>query len=129
MPRKKKFVVEVEKAIERIVKRLITNYRPDRIILYGSFAYGKPSEDSDIDMLIIKNSKKRRLDRGVEVRRIADDFAKNYAFSPIVLTPAELKRRIELGDDFVLEILDRGTTLYDRQGLPKSRRMVPTRQN
>jgi len=87
---------------------------PQKIILFGSYARGNPTEDSDIDLLIIKETNKRRDERFVDVKRIIYNPNIRVPVSPIVYTPKELKRRLDMGDDFVNEILKRGVVLYDR---------------
>jgi len=105
----------LHRILSEIVEAVKAEYAPERIILYGSFAYGVPDADSDIDLLIIKNTPERPLDRRVRVRRIVDIRDPSYpAFSPLVLTPEEVKRRLEMGDQFVQEILARGEVLYAR---------------
>ena len=105
----------VKKIIFQIVEDIKNKYNPERIILYGSFAYGAPDENSDIDLLIIKETSERPLDRRVRVRRMVDIRDSSYpAFSPIVLTPEEIKQRLEIGDQFIQEILTRGEVLYAR---------------
>ncbi|RLC44808.1 MAG: nucleotidyltransferase domain-containing protein, partial [Candidatus Cloacimonadota bacterium] len=58
-----------QKQIEKIVKRIIKHYRPDKIILFGSYAYGNPTEHSDLDLLIVKNSNLPRYKRAREIRK------------------------------------------------------------
>ena len=99
----------------QIVEGIEAKYDPERIILYGSFAYGTPDKNSDIDLLIIKETSERPLDRMTLIHRIADIRDSSYpAFSPIVLTPEEIKQRLEIGDQFIEEILTRGEVLYAR---------------
>lgn len=105
---------EIKKIISEITRKIREKYHPEKIILFGSYAYGKPGNDSDIDLFIVKNTKKRRIDRFVEVKRIAYDSERNIPFSPLVYTSKEIKERIALGDDFVAEILKRGKVLYAR---------------
>ena len=96
-----------------MVERIKNGYAPEKIILYGSFAYGHPDRNSDIDLLIIKDTSERPIDRRVRVRRIADIKDSSYpAFSPIVLTTRELNRRLQIGDQFVEEIISKGKVLY-----------------
>ena len=96
-----------------MVERIKNKYTPEKIILYGSFAYGHPDRNSDIDLLIIKDTSERPIDRRVRVRRIADIKDSSYpAFSPIVLTTKELNRRLQIGDQFVEEIISKGKVLY-----------------
>lgn len=104
--------VKVKEVILNVVKKIKEHYTPEKIVLYGSFAYGKPDEDSDIDFLIIKNTKERPIDRRVYVRRIVSVLRKGHPFSSIVVTPQELKARLEIGDQFFKEILSKGEVLY-----------------
>lgn len=103
---------KVKNIILTLVARLRENYKPEKIILYGSFAYGTPGRDSDIDLLIIKDTQERPIDRRVFVRRMVSDLRKGQPFSSIVVTPQELKRRLEIGDQFFEEILFKGEVLY-----------------
>jgi len=61
---------EVKNILSEIVEKLKSEYKPLKIILFGSYAYGNPTEDSDIDLLILKDTNKRRVDRFVQVKRI-----------------------------------------------------------
>ena len=98
--------------IEKIVKRLVAEYPPQKIILFGSYAYGQPGPDSDIDLLIIKTTGDGFLERLCTVRRLTVGTHPSVPFDPIVLTPTELEDRLEAGDQFLSEILDRGEVLY-----------------
>jgi predicted nucleotidyltransferase len=106
-------VEQIQLALERIVQRLIEHYHPQQIILFGSLAYGNPNEDSDIDLLIIKDTTETPLERRVRVRRLVSDPERRIPFSPLVLTPAELQTRLALGDPFYREILGQGKVLYE----------------
>ena len=105
---------EQTRTIERITQRLIKSYQPQRIILFGSMAYGVPSEDSDIDLLVVKETTEPPLERRLYVRRLVADPARRIPFSPLVLTPDELARRLAVGDTFYEEIMRRGKVLYAR---------------
>ncbi len=61
---------KVSKIISEVVEKIKTEYQPEEIILYGSYAYGKPTKDSDIDLFIIKDTDKRQVDRIVDVLRL-----------------------------------------------------------
>lgn len=102
----------IQAAIEEIVRRLVRDYQPEKIILYGSYAYGNPDEDSDIDLLIIKDTPDRLLQRMVRVRRLADGAHRHIAFEPLILTPRELEQRLRIGDQFIGEIIEKGELLY-----------------
>ncbi|MBI4330009.1 MAG: nucleotidyltransferase domain-containing protein [Chloroflexi bacterium] len=100
--------------ILQIVDRIRRGYQPEKIILYGSYAYGKPTPDSDIDLFIVKDTDKRWVDRFVEVKRLIYEPGTRVPVSPIVYTPGEVEERVALGDDFVEEVLTKGEVLYAR---------------
>jgi uncharacterized protein len=102
----------VEAALHQIVQRLVAGYRPQQIILFGSLAGGEPHEDSDIDLLIIKETDEAPLDRRVRVRRLVFDPKRRIPFSPLVLTPGELAQRLAVNDQFYRQILASGRVLY-----------------
>jgi len=98
--------------LDKIVSQLVKTYRPEKIILFGSYAYGVPHEDSDVDLLIIKTTSQPFVDRLVEVRKILTDPTRSVPLGPIVLTPEELDARLSIGDQFIEEIVTRGEVLY-----------------
>lgn len=100
--------------IHEIVEKLKKEYDPLKIILFGSYAYGNPTEDSDIDLFILKNTHESRVDRFVQVKRIVYDPSRTVPVSPMVYTPDEVETRINMGDDFIEEILQNGVVLYER---------------
>jgi predicted nucleotidyltransferase len=104
----------ISRIISGLVDRLIEMYQPERIILYGSYAYGSPDEESDIDLLIVKETKDRPIDRRIAVRRLVSDIRKKVPFSSLVVTPEELSNRLAIGDDFFIEITQRGKVLYEK---------------
>lgn len=104
---KKKFQEE----IKRITQQIVKNYQPQKIILFGSAARGDFGQDSDVDMIIIKDTPECRVERIKNVL-LAVDY--NLPFEPLVYTPHELEKRKSLGDSFILEVLKQGKVLYER---------------
>jgi predicted nucleotidyltransferase len=102
----------IEHALSEIVRRLVAEYQPEKIILFGSYAYGEPNEDSDLDVLIVKETPDRFIDRIFTVHELVTDAYRHIAFEPLVLTPDEIDQRLRIGDQFIAEILDRGVVLY-----------------
>ena len=98
--------------VRRIVRRLERTYRPSRVILFGSYAYGKPTKDSDLDLLIVKQTTKPFHRRLYEVRRLLFPLLRDQPFDPIVMTPQELERRLARGDQFVRQIVTEGKLVY-----------------
>ncbi|MCH8024598.1 MAG: nucleotidyltransferase domain-containing protein [Candidatus Marinimicrobia bacterium] len=108
-------MAEIEHAraiIESIRERLLAEYDPLKVILFGSYAYGHPDRDSDIDLLIIKETNQRFIDRWVEVHRLLTGLHRHLPVETLVLTPAELDERLRIGDQFIMNIMERGKVLY-----------------
>jgi predicted nucleotidyltransferase len=105
---------KIQALISRICQKIIEAYQPERIILFGSYAYGKPNRDSDIDLFIIKDDPRKPIERNVGIRRIVAEENKKIALTPMVYTPQEVQYRLSIGDDFIEEILTRGKILYAR---------------
>jgi predicted nucleotidyltransferase len=111
--------------IDDIVTRLKKEYRPEKIILFGSYAYGQPTRDSDIDLFIIKDTAESPFQRRITVRRICYAPDHRIPFQPLVVTPSEWSERLEVGDPFFREIQSRGEILYaKRERVTCSKRLV-----
>jgi len=104
----------VQSVIPLLVERIKEKYQPEKIILFGSFAYGTPDMSSDIDLLIVKETDKPFHKRWAEVCRIVSDLRYRIPFSPFVMTPNEWQARFEMSDPFIQEISERGKVLYAR---------------
>ncbi len=104
---KANFLSEIKKLSFQIKKK----YSPEKIILFGSCARGDYDEYSDIDMVIIKNTNKRFLDRIKDVLGICDY---NIAFEPLVYTPTDFKEMSEWSV-FIKSIIQEGKVIYERK--------------
>ena len=98
--------------VSRVVRRLRVKYQPERIVLFGSYASGRQTAESDLDLLIIKNTRRSFFKRLYDVRALAEPALAGYPFDPIVLTPAELEERLARGDQFLQSILNKGRQVY-----------------
>lgn len=107
-------VNSVREIIHQIVQVLVQEYQPRQIILFGSYAYGQPDECSDIDLLIVKNTDQPFHKRWAEVCRLVSDLRRGIPFSPFVITPEELEKRLTFRDPFFQEILEKGEILHAR---------------
>jgi predicted nucleotidyltransferase len=98
--------------IDWIVNRLAESYQPEKIILFGSYGWGGATKDSDIDLLIVKETADRFIDRWVTVRELIEDHERRVPVAPVVLTPKELNRRLGCGDQFFRRIIGEGRLVY-----------------
>ena len=98
--------------IHKAARRIADAVNPEKIILFGSFAYGKPTPDSDVDLLVIMNSDLSAHARSVQVSEILNP--RPFPVDIIVRTPAEVDERLRLGDCFFREIVRKGKVLYER---------------
>lgn len=98
--------------ISELTRDIAAQYRPERIILFGSVARRQVRAGSDIDLCIVKRTSKRRLDRIDDVYQCIDPA---IPVDVVVLTPGEWAMRERDGDDFVRMIAAEGTVLYERR--------------
>jgi uncharacterized protein len=102
---------EIYERLRKISERLKKEYRAEKVILYGSYARGEETEDSDLDLLVIAPTNERLFERMASVLEIVHDLYNGLPLSPIVLTSEEIEERLKLGDQFVQEILEKGIEL------------------
>lgn len=100
------------RVIRKILQKIVAEYAPQKVVLFGSYAWGNPGPDSDIDLLIIKETAERFLERWMTVQRILSGTHRSFPVETLVLTPQEIEKRLEIGDQFIAEILERGEVLY-----------------
>jgi uncharacterized protein len=97
-------------AIQGVVKQIADTYLPQKIILFGSYAYGTPKPESDVDLLVIMNTKLSEMEQAVAICR---QISYRFGLDLVVCTPQCLAQRLEWGDSFLKEIIQRGVTLYE----------------
>jgi predicted nucleotidyltransferase len=108
-------MAEIGTILDEIVGRIANAFNPEKIIVFGSHAYGRPTEKTDVDIPVIMESNKREIERMVEVSRLVRDYHKKIDFNILVKTPAEVKHRLEIGDPFIGEIMSKGKVLAHRK--------------
>ena len=109
-----------QKQIEKIITRIANSYKPEKIILFGSYAYGTPTADSDLDLLVIvKSSKQPRYQRAREIRKHLwgiTDIPKDV----LVYTQEEIDEWKEVKEAFITSIVGKGRVLYEnKEGIDK----------
>lgn len=104
--------MNVDEAIQQVVDTIREGYKPERIILFGSWVWGKPDVESDLDVLVIKESQKSEVERIREVSRLVQP--RPLPLDILVKTPEEVRERLAFGDRFLREIMERGKVVYER---------------
>jgi len=98
-------------AIRRYARQIVDWFHPDKIVLFGSYAYGSPTQDSDVDLLVVMPTRNQveqavRIDEAIEER--------DFPLDLFVRTPKTLENRLRWGDSFLQEIVTRGKVLYEK---------------
>src|SRR6266705_5972912 len=108
------------RVIRRFARQVAERFQPEKIILFGSYAYGTPHTDSDVDILVVMPAR-NQLDQAVRIELACDP---PFPLDLIVRTPRNLKWRLAEGDFFLREIMSRGKLLYSARGKKRLRRSV-----
>jgi uncharacterized protein len=104
--------VAVGKSLRPAIQKIVQELNPEKIVLFGSYAYGSPDPHSDVDLLVIMKTKASLKERSWAVSRLL--LPRPFPVDILVKTPGEIKLGMEAGDFFLKEILTRGKVLYDR---------------
>ncbi len=111
-PRRRSQKRHLDPVILKIAEKIAREYQPEKIILFGSYAWGTPGPDSDVDLLVVKESREPRFDRGLDLHALF--YPRNVSMDLLVYTPRELRDAIERKRNLFLEnIVQRGRILYD----------------
>ncbi len=99
-----------KRQIRQFGERLGREFHPRKVILFGSYAYGRPRADSDVDVLVIMPLEGSPVDKSVEIRL---KLQPAFPVDILVRSPAKMAERLAMGDDFIRDILEKGTVLYE----------------
>jgi predicted nucleotidyltransferase len=102
----------LEEELNRIVEIIRRDYDPEKIILFGSLADGKAHEWSDIDLLIVKKTAKRPIERCLEVCRLIQP---KFGIDLFIYTPEEYEMLVNERFSFLINLLKKGKTLYEKR--------------
>ena len=103
----------VRKTLPGAIKRIVSELRPEKIILFGSYAYGNPTPDSDVDLLVIMKTKAKEIDRYLAVSNLL--YPRQFPVDILVKTPKEIEAAArKKGNFFLREILTKGKVIYER---------------
>lgn len=96
--------------IRRFARDVVERFQPDKIVLFGSHAYGRPHDDSDVDILVVMQAR-NQLDLAA---RISQAISPPFPLDILVRTRENLRWRLAEGDSFLNEIMTRGKVLYEK---------------
>ena len=96
--------------IEEFAQKLVQEFRPLKVVLFGSYAKGITTPDSDVDLLVILSFEGKPVSKSVEMRlRLRPRFPVDL----IVRTPEKVRERLEMEDAFMEEVMEEGKVLYE----------------
>jgi predicted nucleotidyltransferase len=96
--------------IRRFARQIAEQFHPEKIVLFGSFAYGRPNADSDVDILVVMPARNQLS----QAARISVATQAPFPLDIIVRTPDNLRWRLQEGDSFLQEIMAQGKVLYEK---------------
>lgn len=103
----------VAKTLPPAIERIVSELKPEKIILFGSYAYGSPTPDSDVDLLVVMKTRAKVIDRYVLVSNVL--YPREFPVDIIVKTPKEIKEaQKKKGNFFLREVMTKGKVLYER---------------
>jgi predicted nucleotidyltransferase len=102
--------MDVQKHIKELCRQIVDRFRPQKVILFGSYAYGEPNADSDIDLLVVMPFDGRVHEQAVKIRK---GLRSPMPIDLLVRTPEQVRERVEMEDFFMRKIVEKGKILYE----------------
>ena len=99
--------------IRNFVNEVVQRFDPERIVLFGSHASDSTTLDSDVDLLVVMDFEGRPHQQAFEIRRT---IKRSFPLDLLVRRPADVNRRLRMGDFFIKDIMQKGRVLYERAG-------------
>ncbi len=96
--------------IRKLCKRIAEAYQPEKIILFGSHAYGQPTPESDVDLLIVMEFEGHPIEQSIKISTKLDIVT---PVDLLIYTPKEVGERLQDGDMFIVDIMRRGKVMYE----------------
>ena len=104
------YVRPVSETLPEVVERIAQELHPEKIVLFGSYAYGTPTPDSDVDLLVVLDKSVSSKERYLSVCRLLRP--RPFPVDIIVKTPQQIAQALENKDYFIQEIITKGRMLY-----------------
>lgn len=98
------------KQVNDFCAKIVRHFNPQKIILFGSYAYGSPASDSDVDILVVLPFEGKSANKSVEILNKTDP---RFPIDLIVRTPKQIQKRLNQNDYFLMEIFEKGKVIYE----------------
>jgi predicted nucleotidyltransferase len=99
-------------AIDDVARQIAEKFKPIKIILFGSYAYGTPRRESDVDLLVVMETSIKEIQQEILILKSVEH---RFGLDILVKTPNTFNERIKMGDTFLREIARKGKVLYERR--------------
>jgi predicted nucleotidyltransferase len=96
--------------IRQLCKQIAQEFKPEKIILFGSHAFGQPTPESDLDLLVVMQFDGDPLEQAVAMLNQLNVL---MPVDLLVRTPEQIRHRLEMGDSFMRDIIERGKVMYE----------------
>jgi predicted nucleotidyltransferase len=103
-----------QKAIDQVVEQIMERFKPQKIILFGSYGRGNPHPESDVDMLVVMDTPLNDVHQAIQ---ICEQIQYRFGLDLIVHTPKYLAERIKMGDWFLRDVVKEGKVLYEARNV------------
>jgi predicted nucleotidyltransferase len=97
--------------IRDLCERIVQEFQPEKIILFGSYASGNPTPDSDVDLLVVLPFAGKNFHKSLEILNRTNPL---FPIDLLARDPQDTERRYQEGDPLIREALDHGKVLYER---------------
>jgi predicted nucleotidyltransferase len=99
-----------QEAIDQVVEQIVEKFKPQKIILFGSYARGNARPESDVDMLVVMDTSLKEVQQAIQ---ICQKIEYRFGLDLIVHTPKHLAERVKMGDWFLRDVLKEGRIVYE----------------
>ena len=96
--------------INNLANQIVSQFKPQKIILFGSYAYGTPTPDSDVDLMVVMPHKGSP---SIQAAKIRKKIHAGFPMDIVVRSAAEIHRRLNMGDHFIKEVIEQGQPIYE----------------
>ncbi|MEI7425337.1 MAG: nucleotidyltransferase domain-containing protein [Candidatus Moraniibacteriota bacterium] len=103
---------KMEKKIQEVADKIVQEFQPEKIILFGSWAWGEPTEDSDVDLFVVKETTDNRK-TAMEID--GSIFPRPFPMDLFVYTPNQLKKELSFEEPFITKVSKKGMLLYEKK--------------